>query len=290
MCVSGPSGWPERPRTPRVQRCSFKRIIGTKRAVPWNQHLREALRDERVNPLSYDCVFVREGVHACMREHDAGGRQQCRASSSVRQMCPKPGHVYGNGSDRIWFTLHLSWGENALVSFFFAFFFLYVGHHAERTFLLHFVGLSSLFFFSFLWQSLKKNKDLVLILCATQGCFGWRTFSLCPCRYLESGGHPLHAGLWSAPLPGGQRQRDAHYDHGLQIHSASKHLPCVSRVSNTHAHIPTRMDGVLCRCCIFHACRCVKRKRSGLSYASSSLSCSSLAAAVSCSAGDAALR
>lgn len=41
---------------------------------------------------------------------------------------------------------------------FFLFFFLYVGHHAERTFLLHFVGLSSLFLFSFPWQSLKKMK------------------------------------------------------------------------------------------------------------------------------------
>lgn len=226
-----------------------------------------------------------------MREHDAGGRQQCRASSSVRQMCPKPGHVYGNGSDRIWFTLHLSWGENALVSFFFSFFFSICRSLSRKDISASFCWSVVLIFIFISVAILKKNEDPVLILCATQGCFGWRTFSLSLCRYLESGGHPLHAGLWSAPLPGGQRQRDAHYDHGLQIHSASKHLPCVSRVSNTHAHIPTRMDGVLCRCCIFHVCRCVKRKRSGLSYASSSLSCSSLAAAaVSCSAGDAALR
>lgn len=46
----------------------------------------------------------------CMCEQDAGGRQQCRASSLVRQMCPKLVHIYGNGSDRIWFMLHLNWG------------------------------------------------------------------------------------------------------------------------------------------------------------------------------------
>lgn len=40
---------------------------------------------------------------------------------------------------------------------FFLFFFLYVGHHAERTFLLHFVGLSSLFFFFISVAILKKK-------------------------------------------------------------------------------------------------------------------------------------
>ncbi|XP_010019824.1 PREDICTED: SNF-related serine/threonine-protein kinase-like, partial [Nestor notabilis] len=41
----------------------------------------------------------------------------------------------------------------------------------------------------------------------------------CPsCRHLEPGGHPLHAGLWPPPFPGGQRQRDPHHDHGLPIH------------------------------------------------------------------------
>lgn len=44
------------------------------------------------------------------------------------------------------------------------------------------------------------------------------------------------------------------------------------RVSNTHAHIPTQMDGVLCRCCIFHVCRYVGGKtRSGLSSAASAV-------------------
>lgn len=64
--------------------------------------------------------------------------------------------------------------------------------------------------------------------------FPIQSFSLCHCRYLESGGDPLHAGLRSAALSGGQRQRDAHYDNGLQIHGASTHHRCMQRVSKTH--------------------------------------------------------
>lgn len=49
-------------------------------------------------------------MHACVCvcKHDAGGRQQCKASSPVRQMCPKPARIYRNGSDRIRFMLHLN--------------------------------------------------------------------------------------------------------------------------------------------------------------------------------------
>lgn len=34
----------------------------------------------------------------------------------------------------------------------------------------------------------------------------------------------------------------------------------MQRVSNSHAHIPAQMGRVLCRCCIFHVYRCVKKK------------------------------
>lgn len=68
----------------------------------------------------------------------------------------------------------------------------------------------------------------------TQDPSGINSILLCLCRYLEPGGDPLHAGLRPAALPGGQRQRDADDDHGLQIHSACTRLPCMHRVSNPH--------------------------------------------------------
>lgn len=70
-----------------------------------------------MNTLTHFPATVCLRGSACMSvcEHDAGGRQRHRASSLVRQMCPKPVHIYGNGSDRIGFMLHLNWGETALV-------------------------------------------------------------------------------------------------------------------------------------------------------------------------------
>lgn len=43
-------------------------------------------------------------------------------------------------------------------------------------------------------------------------------------RYLVSGRDSVHAGLWPGAVPRGQRQRDTHHDHGLQVHGAR---PCV---------------------------------------------------------------
>lgn len=60
----------------------------------------------------------------------------------------------------------------------------------------------------------------------------WWHFYPLPGRYLESRGHPLHAGVWSAPFPGSQWQRDPHYDHGLQIHCTCPCLQRLQRVSH----------------------------------------------------------
>lgn len=51
---------------PEQKRCSFKVDNQTKTTVPWNLHLYEALRDEHVNPLSLDYVFVWGSMHACV--------------------------------------------------------------------------------------------------------------------------------------------------------------------------------------------------------------------------------
>ena len=59
-------------------------------------------------------------------------------------------------------------------------------------------------------------------------------------RYLESWGDPVHAGVWTASLPGGQRQRDPYHDHGLQIHCAHSCLQRLQRVSRTHTHTHAR--------------------------------------------------
>lgn len=50
---------------------------------------------------------------------------------------------------------------------------------------------------------------------------------------MEPGRDPLHARVRSSPLPGGQRQRDAHHDHGLQVHRPTAPLATVRQVKKT---------------------------------------------------------
>ena len=49
-------------------------------------------------------------------------------------------------------------------------------------------------------------------------------------RHLVPGRHPIHAGVRLCALPGGQRQRDAHHDHGLQVLLPQAHLAAVQEV------------------------------------------------------------
>lgn len=105
-------------------------------------------------------------MHACVCvcKHDAGGRQQCKASSPVRQMCPKPARIYGNGSDRIRFMLHLNCsGDGSFLCFFYMEVTKQKGHLCFTLLVRHpFIPLT------------------ILLYMCTQGCIGInRRHSLC---------------------------------------------------------------------------------------------------------------
>lgn len=53
---------------------------------------------------------------------------------------------------------------------------------------------------------------------------------------MEPGRDPFHAGVWTAALPGGQRQRDPDHDYGLQVHCAAPCVCGVQGVSKACAH------------------------------------------------------
>ena len=150
MCVSGPSGWPAPLRMPRVQRCSFKRIIGPRELF---HEISICVKLWGMNTLTHFptpvCLCGRACMHVRVSITPAAGSSaephpwldRCVLSQYIFMEMA----LIGYDSRFIW-----TGGENALV-----FFYIYVGHQAERTCGLHFVGLAYLFF-SFLWQSLKK--------------------------------------------------------------------------------------------------------------------------------------
>ena len=49
-------------------------------------------------------------------------------------------------------------------------------------------------------------------------------------RHLVLGGDPVHARVRLRPFPGGQRQRDPHHDHGLQVLLPQAHITAVQEV------------------------------------------------------------
>lgn len=55
---------------------------------------------------------------------------------------------------------------------------------------------------------------------------------LAVCRRVVAGRDPVHAGVRPGAVPGDQRQRDAHHDHGLQVLRSTPHLGALHKVSN----------------------------------------------------------
>lgn len=148
--------------------------------------------------------------------------------------------------------------------------------------MLYSAGLPSFLFLPF-------NSHLVLMSCAHTGLNMQRSLS-------------LSADIWSLGvilfmLVCGQPPfQEANDSETLTMimdckYTVPPHISdaCRKWVAHTRTHISTQMDRVLCRCCIFHVYRCVKKRESGLSSAAPHVLLS-LSAAVSCTATDAALR
>lgn len=194
-------------------------------------------RFEGMNTLTHfpepECACVRACAHVHMCVHDAGGRQRGKASSPQPDRCV-PSQCVFTDCDRMRSVLQLNrrgGGGGARVSLLFRL--KYRSPSRKYTFGLNFRPTLPPYLLPFCFPHIYQLPSACVCLR--------------PCRHLEPGRHPLHAGVRSAALPGGQRQRDAHHDHGLQIHRAAAHLPRMPRVSTERQRPRGR--------CIFHVRR-----------------------------------